>query len=76
MWDNHNRVLFETEHSVACDLQIQQITAEFDMGLVGLATNAKGPLSKRTTVSPLTAIGLFNGMANQNKSGSGTCRTT
>jgi hypothetical protein len=37
MWDNRNRVLHETEHSVARDLQIQQITAEFDMGPAGLA---------------------------------------
>jgi hypothetical protein len=27
MWDNRNQVLYEQEHSVARDLQIQQITA-------------------------------------------------
>jgi hypothetical protein len=37
----HNRVLHETEHSVARDLQTRQITAEFDMGPAGLAPAAK-----------------------------------
>jgi hypothetical protein len=41
MWDNRNRVLCETEHSVARDLQIRQKTAEFDMGPAGLAPAAK-----------------------------------
>jgi hypothetical protein len=41
MWDNRNRVLHEQEHSVARDLQIQQITAEFDMGPSGLAPAAQ-----------------------------------
>jgi hypothetical protein len=41
MWDNRNRVLHEQEHSVARDLQIQQITAEFDMGPSGLAPPAQ-----------------------------------
>jgi hypothetical protein len=43
MWDNSSRVLHETEHSVARDLQIQQITAEFDMGPAGLAPAVKVP---------------------------------
>jgi hypothetical protein len=41
MWDNRNRVLHEQEYSVARDLQIQQITAEFDMGPSGLAPAAQ-----------------------------------
>jgi hypothetical protein len=41
MWDNRNRVLHQKEHSVARDLQIRQITAEFDMGPAGLAPTAK-----------------------------------
>jgi hypothetical protein len=41
MWDNGNRVLHETEHSVARDLQIRQITDEFDTGPAGLAPAAK-----------------------------------
>jgi hypothetical protein len=41
MWDNRNRVLHEQEHSVARDLQIQQITDEFNMGPAGLASAAK-----------------------------------
>jgi hypothetical protein len=36
MWDNRNRVLHDTEHSVARELQIQQITTEFLMGPAGL----------------------------------------
>jgi hypothetical protein len=39
MWDNRNRVLHEQEHSVA--REIQQITAEFDMGPSGLAPAAQ-----------------------------------
>jgi hypothetical protein len=35
-WDHRNRMLHDTEHSVARDLQIQQITAEFDIGTTGL----------------------------------------
>ena len=41
MWDNGNRVLHETEHSVARDLQNRQITDEFDTGPAGLAPAAK-----------------------------------
>jgi hypothetical protein len=37
MWDHRNRVLHDQEHSVARDLQIQQITDEFATGSVGLA---------------------------------------
>jgi hypothetical protein len=37
-----NRVLHETEHSVARDLQVRQIRAEFDTVPAGLATAAKG----------------------------------
>jgi hypothetical protein len=74
MWDHRNRVLHDQEHSVARDLQIQQITDEFATGSVGLAREAK-PLLRRTTISPTTA-GLSNGMAHQNTSGTGTCRAT
>jgi hypothetical protein len=41
IWDNRNRVLHETAHSVARDLQIRQITGEFDMETAGLAPAAK-----------------------------------
>jgi hypothetical protein len=41
MWDHRNRVLHDQEHSVARDLQIQQITDEFATGSVGLAREAK-----------------------------------
>jgi hypothetical protein len=41
MWDHRNRVLHEMEHMVAHDLEIRQITAEFDMGPAGLASAAK-----------------------------------
>jgi hypothetical protein len=41
LWDHRNRVLHEQEHSVARDLQIQQITAEFDMGPSGLVPAAQ-----------------------------------
>jgi hypothetical protein len=41
MWQHRNRVLHDTEHSVARDQEIQQITAEFDMGPAGLAPAAK-----------------------------------
>jgi hypothetical protein len=40
MWDHRNRVLHDQEHSVARDLQIQQITDEFATGSVGLAREA------------------------------------
>ena len=41
MWDNRNRVLHDQENSVARDLQIQKITAEFAKGSAGLAAAAK-----------------------------------
>jgi hypothetical protein len=74
MWDHRNRVLHDQEHSVARDLQIQQITDEFATGSVGLAREA--PLLRRTTISSPTTAGLSNGMAHQNTSGTGTCRAT
>jgi hypothetical protein len=75
MWDHRNRVLHDQEHSVARDLQIQQITDEFATGSVGLAREAK-LLFWRTTISSPTTAGLSNGMAHQNTSGTGTCRAT
>jgi hypothetical protein len=42
MWDHRNLVLHDTEHSVARDLKIQQITAEFQMGTAGLPADVKG----------------------------------
>jgi hypothetical protein len=39
--DKRNRVLHETEHSVAPDLQMQFITADFDRGPAGLSPAAK-----------------------------------
>jgi hypothetical protein len=41
MWDHRNRVLHDTENSVARDLEIQQITAEFQLGTAGLPALAK-----------------------------------
>jgi hypothetical protein len=41
MWDNCNRVLHETKQTVARDLQIRQVTAEFDMSPAGLALAAR-----------------------------------
>ncbi len=75
MWDIGNRVLHETEHSVARDLQNRQITDEFDTGPAGLAPAAK-VLFRRGLPSLLRQQpALSNGMANQNTSGMGTCQT-
>jgi hypothetical protein len=38
VWDHRNWVLHDTEHSIARDLQVQQITAPIQMGIVGLPT--------------------------------------
>ena len=41
MWDHRNRVLHDTELSVARDLEIQQITDQFQLGSAGLPTEVK-----------------------------------
>jgi hypothetical protein len=41
VWQHRNRVLHKQEHSVAPDLEIQQITAEFELGPAGTAKAAK-----------------------------------
>jgi hypothetical protein len=41
MWDNRNKVLHDTENSVARDLQIQQITDQFAFGTAGLPSEAR-----------------------------------
>jgi hypothetical protein len=41
MWDNRNRVLHDTETSVARDLQIQQIRDQFGFGKAGLPTEVQ-----------------------------------
>jgi hypothetical protein len=41
VWQHRNRVLHKQEHSVARDLEIQQITAELELGPAGLAKAAK-----------------------------------
>jgi hypothetical protein len=46
MWDHRNRVLHETEHSVAHELQTQQITDQFLLGAAGLPRKARALFSK------------------------------
>jgi hypothetical protein len=41
MWDNRNRVLHDTENSVAREVEIEQITAQFQLGSAGLPTEVK-----------------------------------
>jgi hypothetical protein len=71
MWDHRNRVLHDQEHSVARDLQIQQITDEFATGSVGLAREAKLPQEDYNLFSndcrPIKRHG---------SSEAGTCRAT
>jgi hypothetical protein len=46
MWDHRNKVLHDTENSVARDLQIQQITDQFAFGKAGLPSEAQALLGR------------------------------
>jgi hypothetical protein len=41
MWDNRNKVLHDTENSVAREVEIEQITAQFQLGSGGLPIEVK-----------------------------------